>query len=295
MDAATTDLRENQLVAGKLREAADLLEAQGANPFRAGAYRKAADTVSRLARSVREIFEADGVTGLDALPHVGRGIAAAIAELLITGGWNQLERWRGTLDPQKLFQTVPGIGSQLAQRIYEELHVDTIEALEAAAYDGRLESIAGVGERRAAAMRAVLGEILKRKRPRDRGFPLRDAKLPSVETLIEVDRDYRYKAEAGSLPAIAPKRFNPEGKARLPVLHTTRAGWHFTAIYSNTATAHKLGRTHDWVVVYFYDDQHTEGQCTVVTETRGPLIGERVVRGRETECRSLHLPKSRAC
>ena len=44
----------------------------------------------------------------------------------------------------------------------------------------------------------------------------------------------------------------------------------------------------DWVVIYFYDDSHEEGQHTVVTETRGPLTGQRVVRGRETECRAWY-------
>ena len=63
-----------------------------------------------------------------------------------------------------------------------------------------------------------------------------------------------------------------------------RGEWHFTVLFSNTARAHELGRTRDWVVIYFYDDQHEEGQHTVVTETRGPLLGQRVVRGRELEC-----------
>jgi DNA polymerase (family X) len=55
------------------------------------------------------------------------------------------------------------------------------------------------------------------------------------------------------------------------------------ALCSNTALAHRLGRTRDWVVIYYYDGDHREGQCTVVTETRGALAGERVVRGRELE------------
>jgi hypothetical protein len=70
----------------------------------------------------------------------------------------------------------------------------------------------------------------------------------------------------------------------LPILHTDRAGWHFTAVYSNTARAHELGKTHDWVVVYFYDSDQREGRQTIVTETRGALEGRRVVRGREAEC-----------
>ena len=109
-----------------------------------------------------------------------------------------------------------------------------------------------------------------------------------MHTLIEVDREYRLKAEQDKLARIAPRRFNPEGEAWLPVLHTDRDGWHFTVMYSNTARAHELQRTHDWVVVYFYDDHHQEGQCTVVTESRGPLVGQRVVRGRELECRDYY-------
>ena len=162
MNTPVIDVRENQQIPDKLREMAALLEAQGANPYRAGAYRKAADTIARLTRPVRETFDAEGAAGLDALPHIGKGIAAAIAEILITGRWNQLERLRGTLDPVQLFQGVPGIGPQLAQRMHETLHVDTLEALETAAHDGRLESVPGVGTRRAAAWRATLASMLKR-------------------------------------------------------------------------------------------------------------------------------------
>jgi len=61
------------------------------------------------------------------------------------------------------------------------------------------------------------------------------------------------------------------------------------ALHSNTARAHELGRTHDWVVVHLCDDDHREGQHTIATETQGPLAGQRVVRGRETECRELDV------
>ena len=71
----------------------------------------------------------------------------------------------------------------------------------------------------------------------------------------------------------------------MPILHTTKADWHFTAIYSNTERAHKLDKVFDWVVIYFYDSHHQEGQHTVVTETHGNNTGQRVVRGREYECR----------
>ena len=278
----------NARCADRLREAADLLEAQGANPFRVSAYRRAAATVLGLTEDVADIVEREGLPGLDALPGVGRGIAAALLEMTRTGRWIQLERLRGNADPVQLLTAVPGLGHRLAERIHEELHVDTLEALELAAHDGRLETVPGVGPRRAAAIRASLQSMLSRSRPRFVTGSRPSAHGPSVEALLAVDAEYRMGAAADKLPVIAPRRFNPTGAAWLPVLHTVRDGWHFTALYSNTAQAHQLNRTRDWVVIYFYDDEHAEGQHTVVTETHGPLTGRRVVRGRENDCRELY-------
>jgi putative hydrolase len=133
-------------------------------------------------------------------------------------------------------------------------------------------------------MRASLAAMLGRPRSTTRV----GADAPPVSVLLSVDREYRQKSEQGELPLITPRRFNPEGKAWLPVLHTERDGWHFTALYSNTARAHELGRTRDWVVVYYYDHDHQESQCTVVTEFRGPLRDKRVVRGRERACMDFY-------
>jgi putative hydrolase len=275
----------NHQIALKLTQAADLLEQQGANPFRVSAYRHASETVAQLDRDIADIAAGEGSAGLVALPGIGKGIARAIQEMLDTGRWVQLQRLRGTLDPVHLFQTVPGIGPKLAEQIHEGLHIDTLEALEAAAYDGSLAGVPGVGERRIAAIRNALGQLLggTRRRP-----PEEPGALPGVGLILAADAEYRDKEALEALPVIAPKRFNPEGKAWLPILHSVADGWHFTLLYSNTARAHELKRTHDWVVAYFYDDHHQEGQCTVVTETRGPLIGRRVVRGRELECRDYY-------
>jgi len=281
---------ENQQIAAQLREAADLLQAQGANPFRVGAYRRAADSVAGLGRPLREIFDAQGRAGLQAIAAIGSGISSAIAEMLITGSWSQLARLRGTAEPEAVFRTVPGIGEELAHALHEELQVDTLEGLENAAHDGRLETVTGVGPRRAAAIRASLAAMLGRRVARAPRTP--SSPLPEVATLLDVDREYRAKAAAGKLATIAPKRFNPRGEAWLPILHTRRGPWHFTALYSNTARAHELGKTHDWVVVYFYDGDHQERQCTVVTETRGSAAGARVVRGREAECEAINLRRS---
>jgi putative hydrolase len=275
--------------ADRLREAADLLHAQGANPYRVAAYRKAADTLADFTPAqLVELVERDGIDGLDRLPHIGRGIATAVLEMVRTGHWSQLERLRGTADPVQLFTVVPGLGHRLAERIHEELHVDTLEALELAAHDGRLEHVPGVGPRRAAAIRANLHAMLLRGRACGASRSGARGPVPGVGVLLAIDRDYRERAAASQLPTIAPTRFNPAHEAWLPVLHCERDGWQFTALYSNTAQAHQLKRTHDWVLVFHYDSENSEGQHTVVTETHGPLAGKRVVRGRESECRALY-------
>ena len=283
-----TVTNENRQIADWLQQAADLLAAQGANRFRVSAYRHAADTVARWPESVAAIHAREGRKGLDALPGIGEGLANAIAEMLTTGRWGQLERLRGSIDPVALFQTIPGIGRELARRIHDTLHVDTLEALELAAHDGRLESVPGVGRRRAAAIRATLADVLGHRRLKMALPSAGKSSEPPVALFLDVDREYREKAEAGNLPTIAPRRFNPEGTSWLPVLHTARGEWHFTALYSNTARAHERGRSRDWAVIYFYDDQHIEKQHTVVTETHGSLLGQRVVRGREAECRAYY-------
>jgi hypothetical protein len=272
----------NRTVADRLSEAADLLEKQAANRFRVNAYRSAADTLANLRQSVAEIAESRGVEGLTELPGVGRGIAAAILEMVRRGRWSFLDRLRGSLDPVEVFQSIPGVGPKLARQIHDALDVDTLEALEMAAHDGRLERVEGIGPARAAMVRSSLESMLGPLRGRRRSA---GHEQPAVETILDVDREYREKAAAGSLRTIAPRRFNPEGESWLPVLHTERGRWVFTALFSNTARAHELGRTHDWVVIYHYDDDHLEGQHTAVTERHGLLAERRVVRGREAECR----------
>jgi hypothetical protein len=279
----------NAWVAERLDEMGGLLEAQGGNPYRAAAFRKAAAVVAGLAEDLRSLFEREGPAGLDALPAIGSGITSAIVEMLTSGRWNRLERLRGDMDPDALFRTIPGVGTRLAQRLHEALGVDSLEALEAAAHDGRLARVPRLGARRAAAIRAALTQMLDRRRsPRHARAPNPSAPEPGVQAVLDVDREYRAAAQADRLPRIAPRRFNPDGKAWLPVLHTVRGDWHFTALYSNTARAHELDRVHDWVVLYADDKDHNERQYTVVTPAGGPLAGRRVVRGREAECQAWY-------
>jgi len=273
---STTAPAVNLDVAEHFREAADLLEAQDASPFRVRAYRQGASTLSQLDRSAETIYEQEGREGLEDLPNIGASLTNAIVEMLETGGqWRFLERLEGTVTPESVFRQVAGIGPELAERIHDQLDIDTLEELEQAAHDGRLDAVEGFGERRLQTVRESLESKLRRRRDGDADVP--------VSELLDVDREYRRKAVRDELRRIAPRRFNPEGEAWLPILHTERDGRHYTALYSNTARAHELDKTDDWVVLYLEDTD--QAQWTVVTETSGPLEGKRVVRGREAECR----------
>ena len=273
----------NHEIAEKLRDIAYLLEAQHANPFRSRAYQNAANTVDQLEHDVKKLVQENGINSLISLPTIGAGIAQSIYEYVAIGRMTRLEKLKGTSDPVALFQSIPTVGKELAKRIHDTLHVDSLEALENAAHKNQLSKVEGLGLKRKQAIEAWLSKHLG-----DHRRQLRAAKHsieePTINLLLKIDAEYRNKANASKLPFITPKRFNPDNKAWLPVLHSSRDHWHFTALYSNTERAHKLNRVYDWVVIYFYDDHHQEGQHTVVTETHGTLIGKRVVRGREADC-----------
>jgi hypothetical protein len=190
-----------------------------------------------------------------------------------------LDRLRGAADPLTVLASVPGIGQRFAERLHDELGIHTLEDLEAAAHDDRLATIVGFGNKRIAGVRDSLAYRLGRLRPSHE----QTAPVPSVKELLDVDREYREKAAAGELRLIAPRRFNPAGEVWLPVLHTRRGARRYTALFSNTARAHRAGKTREWVVLYG-DDGAGEHQYTVITAGRGPLRGQRVVAGREREC-----------
>jgi hypothetical protein len=280
----------NDQITTVLDRIADLLEMKSANRFRIQAYRDAAQTVRNSDESVVERAWKGRDEALEQLPHIGEGIASVITSYVHTRRSDFLDQLEGEVAPGKLLTQVPGIGDELAQHIAEQLDISTLEDLEQAAHDGRLQEVEGFGPGRVRNVCLSLAGMLStaaQRRRRQGGEGEAPPEEPSVEILLGVDADYRRKAEAGKPRKIAPKRFNPEGEAWLPILNTDRKGWHFTALYSNTARAHELNKTDDWVVLY-YERDGEEGQATVVTETRGPLEGKRVVRGREAQCRDFH-------
>jgi hypothetical protein len=204
-----------------------------------------------------------------------------IADLLQAKNENQFRVRSYRVAAQSILDTKPAI----------------VKLIQAKGPDG-LAGIKGVGEKIAGLIveyvqtgKAELLESLIKEVPAERvkevkhevGKPIG---IP-VDLILRIDGEYRTKAAAGRLKLIAPKKLNPTGKAWLPILAKEEEGYKFTVMFSNTATAHELGKTNDWVVVY-YEKGKGENQCTVVTESRGQLKGKRVVRGREKECEKYY-------
>jgi len=271
----------NQDIGSRLDEIAHLLAEQGANRFRVQAYRHAAEGIRALDQPVSILHTREGLPGLERIPGVGPSIARAIRDLLLHGRVAMLDRLRGDHDPVALLRSVPGIGRVLADKLHAELGLETLAELEVAAHDGRLREFGGIGAKRLAGIRDSLAQRLGRIRA-PAAAPASRVE-PTVAELLDVDREYRESAAAGRLRKIAPRRLNPAREAWLPVLHTDRGDRHYTALFSNTAHAHALKRTHDWVVLY-HDSGDGERQNTVITAAFGPMQGRRIVRGREAEC-----------
>ncbi|NNF53769.1 MAG: DNA-binding protein [Acidimicrobiales bacterium] len=271
----------NSHMEAQFRLAAELLEAQGAGGYRIRSYRRAADALHFMTEPLCDIYRKSGIPGLIAIPTIGESLAQAIADTVDFGSWRWLDRLRGDVAPERVLCTVAGIGPGLAAKIHDRLGIESLEDLELAAHDGRLAIIDGFGPKRVQSVIDSLAGRLGRIHPLEptdpewvepavRNLPLRDE-------LLDVDREYRERAARGELTTIAPRRFNPQHERWLPILHTVRGGRHYTAMYSNTARAHQLGRTNDWVVIY--NDEPNGGQWTAVTATTGPNRGERVIRG----------------
>lgn len=135
---------ENAEVARLFRELADVLELQGANPFRVRAYRNAARTVEGLpgpaaARTAAELAE---------LPGIGADLAGKIVEAAGTGRLAALESIEARF-PKGLLALLqlPGLGPKRIQALHRRLHVTTVDQLDVALRHGRVRRLPGFGPR----------------------------------------------------------------------------------------------------------------------------------------------------
>jgi DNA polymerase (family 10) len=145
----------NKDVIRTLSAVADLLTLQGADEFRVRGYQRAADAL----RGLSDDLAAVAARGeLQALPGIGRAMAQHIGDLLASG---RLDLYDQLLDhiPAGLVQMleVPELGPKTARRLWQELGLETIEAVEAAAAAGRIHGLKGFGEKSEAKLLANIG------------------------------------------------------------------------------------------------------------------------------------------
>ncbi len=136
----------NLEIADILEDVADLLEIQGANPFRVRAYRNAVRTLEGLTRSLEDMVAAgEPLTGL---PGIGKEIDRHIRELAETG---QLSLLNDLCEVTPLglvrLTRVPGVGPKKAAALFDALGVESLEALEAEIQAGRVEALPGFGKK----------------------------------------------------------------------------------------------------------------------------------------------------
>src|SRR5581483_8964405 len=169
----------NAEIAAAFDHLADLLEIEGANPFRVRAYRRAARTIEDLPRSAAELIA--GGEDLAELPGIGTDLAGKIAEFVDTKHLAVLDEAKARL-PAGLVEltNVPGIGPKRARALYDKLKVHSLADLRKAAAAGKLHGLAGFGVK----SEAKLLDELKRRREVQRRFRL-DVAEDFAEPLLE--------------------------------------------------------------------------------------------------------------
>ncbi|WP_020648749.1 DNA polymerase/3'-5' exonuclease PolX [Solimonas variicoloris] len=159
----------NAAIAAVFEEIADILEIEGANPYRVRAYRNAARTVSAYGTELAPLL-ARGAT-LPKMPGIGEDLAGKIAEIAATGSCALRERLHREVPAAivSLLQ-VAGIGPKRVKLLYHDLGIETPEQLLEAARAGRVQRLHGFGAR----TEARLMEALQRQLAPGRRYPLAD-------------------------------------------------------------------------------------------------------------------------
>lgn len=235
---------ENLDVARTLEEVADLLEIQGANPFRVRAYRNAVRTVESLTRPLTEMVEAG--EDLTELQGVGKQVDAHIRELLQTSQLTVLDDITKEI-PRTLVQLVKldGVGPKKAKKLFDELGVESVEGLEAEIEKGAVEELSGFGKKSVEKIAAAIEEY-RNNRGRFlraeaeeliRGLLVHMEDAPDV-TRLEVAGSYRRRKETvGDIDLLA--RCDAEGAAVVD---------HFTA-FSGAVRVEAAGGTKGNIVL----------------------------------------------
>lgn len=169
----------NADIAAIFEEIADLLEIEGANPFRVRAYRSAAREMQSLGTPVAEMIERG--EDLTELPGIGADLAAKIREIVETGRCEALENLRHEL-PAGITEllAIPGLGPKRVAALYDHLKIRTLGQLRSAARSGRIRAIPGFGPK----TEASIVQALEAKTAGSKRFKLAVA-AEYAESLLE--------------------------------------------------------------------------------------------------------------
>ena len=208
----------NSDIAAMFRKLADLLDIEGANPFRVRAYRQAARVIDTLPEPVSEMI-ARG-EDLTKLPWIGKDLAEKIRTIVETGDLPILDEVMRRTPPvlTDLLQ-VPGLGPRRVEQIYENFGIETLDDLEAALRAGKLRALPGFGPKTEAKLLHEI-EKLRQKGP-ERRWPIGEAR-PVAEALLahlrahpgtgfaEIAGSYRRRKETvGDLDMVAVAQSGP--------------------------------------------------------------------------------------
>lgn len=159
--SATASRVDNQSIARIFAEIADLLEIKGENAFKIRAYRGAAETIAASPDTVARLDDAQ----LRDLPGIGKDLAKKIRELADTGSCQFHQELLQEFPPTILdLLRLQGVGPKTVALLYSALNIHTLDELEAAARDGRLRELRGMGAKKEALILKALEE-----RQRDAG------------------------------------------------------------------------------------------------------------------------------
>lgn len=135
---------ENRAIAALFDKMADLLEFQGANPFRVRAYRNGSRRLQDLPDSVASLVEQDA--DLTQIDGIGKDLADKIATVVKTGNMPQLDELLEQIPEGVLtLLRIPGLGPKKTAVIYKELGVETLADLKAACQQHKVRELKGFG------------------------------------------------------------------------------------------------------------------------------------------------------
>ncbi len=133
----------NEAILTMLEETADLSEIAGENPFKVRAYRKAIDALAAVKEPIDELVASGRILEIEG---VGQSIARDIEEFMQKGTTERLEKLRERYPTElRRLLKIQGVGPKTVALVYDRLKIRTVEELETAAKEGRLDGLPGMG------------------------------------------------------------------------------------------------------------------------------------------------------